>query len=325
MEIARALILAGGTPREQPWTCLGSGSDHLVPVANRPILFHGLDALHSAGIREAAIVVDAEGGGEIRRAVGEARHWDMSIQYAECDGGSGLDSALVAARDFIADGPVLVRPADVLVRDRIETQINAFESANLDALALRLVEGDGAASAGYVFSSRAVSLLMRWPASSDPMRRVSRDGGIVGVHDVDGCRPCHGGQEALLAANRRMLESLVHSVSEDSLVETRIEGPVVIDPSATLERCLVRGPAIIGPRARLRDAYVGPNTSIGADVLIEGSEIEHSIVLEDAALQFVGQRIEASVLGRGSRVTRSFQLPSAIRLALGEASEVTLS
>jgi glucose-1-phosphate thymidylyltransferase len=97
-----------------------------------------------------------------------------------------------------------------------------------------------------------------------------------------------------------------------------------VHPTAQLENTLVRGPAIIGPGARLSHAYVGPYTAIGANVTIEGSQVEHSIVLDGAQLMHVGARIETSVIGRGARVARSFGVPTAMRLAIGNGSEVTL-
>ena len=96
-------------------------------------------------------------------------------------------------------------------------------------------------------------------------------------------------------------------------------------PTARLDHTLVRGPAIIGPRARLSHAYVGPYSSIGADVTIEGSQVEHSILLDGAQLLHVGTRLETSVIGRGARVTRSYTLPSAMRLSIGDGAEITLS
>ena len=81
---------------------------------------------------------------------------------------------------------------------------------------------------------------------------------------------------------------------------------------------------IIGPGARVTDAYIGPYTSIGAGVVVEGAEIEHSIVLPDAQLRFVGSRLESSVIGRGARIVRGFALPAAMRVSLGDGAEVIL-
>ena len=95
---------------------------------------------------------------------------------------------------------------------------------------------------------------------------------------------------------------------------------------ARLEHTLVRGPAIIGPGARLSHAYVGPYTSIGANVTIDGSQIEHSIVLDGAELLHVGTRLETSVIGRGARdQPRASGCRRAMRLSVGDGAEVTVT
>jgi glucose-1-phosphate thymidylyltransferase len=100
---------------------------------------------------------------------------------------------------------------------------------------------------------------------------------------------------------------------------------VIVHPTATLRNTLVRGPAIIGPRSHLVDSYVGPYTSIGAGVSIEGTEIEHSIVMDDARLLFVGSRLETSIIGRGASIARRFDMPSAVRMTIGDGAQVALS
>jgi glucose-1-phosphate thymidylyltransferase len=131
--------------------------------------------------------------------------------------------------------------------------------------------------------------------------------------------------EALLEGNRFALEGLKGSPVEAQLMDTRIQGAVSIHPTARLESSIVRGPAVIGAGARLRDAYVGPYTSIGDEVVIEGAEIEHSIILPGASISHLGGRLEASVVGPKARVFRDFRLPKALRLNVGEGAEVSLA
>jgi glucose-1-phosphate thymidylyltransferase len=326
VEIARALIITAPATAERPCSGLATGPRQLLPVANKPILFHNLEALRRAGVLEAVIAVDDDASPEIRSAVGDGAQWGLTVDYMRCPGGTALGGALEATRDFVADEPVLVQSSDTLMLERMHTHIAAFAGERLDALALRLAGGGAAASAGYLLSHRAVSLLREAPANGlDPLIRVRRNGGHVRVQDVEGCRPCHGGAESLLESNRRVLESLRGSAGELRMVSSRIQGPVEVHPTARLERTLVRGPAVIGAGVRLTDAYVGPYTSIANGVTIQGTEIEYSIVLEDAELSFVGTRIESSVIGRGARITRAFELPSALRLTVGDGAQVSVA
>jgi glucose-1-phosphate thymidylyltransferase len=327
MEIAKALVLAGRSDDDRPWPSVRSMPKPLVPVANRPILFHNLEALRRAGVLEATIAVESDTAAAIRRAVGDGSDWGLSVRYAECPWGIGVDGALAVTRDFVGDEPVLVQRASALLRERIHPHIAAFAGEGLDALALRLTgspQGE-AVDGGWLLSERAVSILMqRTEGGDDPLSCVRARGGHVRVQDVDGCLPS-GGQETLLEANRRMLEEIVTDVDPACLERSQIQGPVVVHPTARLEGSLVRGPAIIGPRTRLTDAYVGPYTSIGADVVVEGAQIEHSMVFSGAELRYVGTRLESSVIGQRARVVRSFGMHNALQLSIGDGAEVALS
>ena len=147
------------------------------------------------------------------------------------------------------------------------------------------------------------------------------------MQHVDGCLLSAGHVETLLEGNRRALENLESAVDPASFRACTVQGAVGVHPSARLENTLLRGPVIVGPRARLKDAYVACLTlSVGADVTIEGTQIEHSIVLGHALLRFESERrLEYSVIGRGARVVRGFELPGAIRLSVGDGAEIVLS
>jgi glucose-1-phosphate thymidylyltransferase len=331
VEIAKAVILAGRMGDDRPWPSVKYEPKQLVPVANRPILFHNLEALRRSNLLEATIAAEPDSVRSIQAAVGDGANWGLRIHYAPWQSRTGVSGSLAVARDFIGDEPVLVEPADALLREQIQPYIASFASQGLDAMALRLratTNGRHAhgAAGGYLLSPRAVSILLHetWDAD-DPLSRVRDHGGQVRVEHVDGCLPCHGGQEELLVGNRRMLETLRGDVDPAQFPTCDFQGPVSVDPTAELEHTLIRGPVAIGPRTRLSHAYVGPYTSIGADVTIEGSQIEYSIVLDQAELRHVGTRLETSVIGRAARVSRSFALPSAMRLSVGDGAEVMLT
>jgi glucose-1-phosphate thymidylyltransferase len=331
MQIAKALVLAGSGPQDRPWPSVRSMPKALVPVANRPILFHNLEALRRAGLLDATIAVDPETASAIRGAVGDGSDWDLTIRYLDCATDMGLGAALATARDFISDEPVLVQHAGALMRERIQPHIAAFADERLDALTLRLRPYPRAGNeaqavdGGWMLSERAVTLLAGGEGTAaDPIAYVREQGGQARVQDVDGCLSCHGGQDMLLEANRRMLEDIVPDFDPASVEGSELQGPVIVHPTARVEGSLVRGPAIIGPRAVVRDAYIGPYTAIGADVVVEGTEIEHSIVFPSAELRFVGTRLETSIIGKGARVVRSFGVPNALRLSIGDGAEVAL-
>ena len=330
MEIAKALILAGSGAYGASWTMM-AGTRHLFPVGNRPILFHNLEALRAAGVLEAAILADADVAASLRVAVGDGCRWGMNIVYADWHWSAGLPGALAAMQGFVTDEPVLVEQADALLHEQIHGHITKFARERLDALALRLTQPSPGLptelTPGYLLSSRAVSILREDGVDvTEPIAGIRARGGRVEVAHVRGCLPCHGDVDALLDSNRCVLEGLVSDYSADSLdgSATSVQGNVHIHPTAQIRRSVLRGPLVIGPGVHVSDAYIGPYTSIGANVVIEAAEIEHSIVLSNAELRFIGTRLESSVIGRGARVVRGFEVPAAIRMALGDGAEVFL-
>lgn len=328
MEIARAVILATPAADEQPWSSVGAGPKPLARVATRPVIFHTLDALRAAGVLEAALVTDAASAPRFRAAVGDGADWGMTMTYAEANSGTDVCGAVGAAERFIGGEPVLVHHADALLEDRLRGDIVAFGRERLDALTLtvpQMPDRPSGMAACWLFSADAVSSLLEGPSLADPLFGLRRDGARVRTLAVAGCLACHGGESSLLRANRHLLQRLRSDYSGAELEECEIQGPVVIHPTAALRRCLVRGPAIIGAGARLVDAYVGPYTSVGANTRLVGTEIEHSIVLEEAELLNVGSRLETSIIGRGASIVRRFETPRAVRLSIGDGAEIALS
>ncbi|MBW3607644.1 MAG: hypothetical protein KY463_04705 [Actinobacteria bacterium] len=329
MEIARALVVATTSANEHRWSSVGAGPKPLVPVATKPILFHTLDALRGAGVLETALLVEERSTRAFCDAVEDGSRWDMTITCIPCDPGSDVIAALGAAHDFVDGEPVLVQRADAMLRAGLREHVVGFARDDVDALALMLVrppapKPPGSMPGGYLLSPGAVSIMLDTPAGRDPLARLRGHGSHVRVLDVEGCLACHGSESSLLEANRHALTGISTDVDGVALDGCEIQGAVVIDPSATVRNTLVRGPAVIGPRSKLIDSYVGPYTSIGAGVRVEGTEIEHSIVMDDAQLLFVGTRLETSIIGRGASVVRRFDMPSAVRMSIGDGAQVAL-
>lgn len=330
MEIAQAVIVASPSTEDRPWSNLGSGPKPLVPVATRPILFHTLDALSSAGVLQAALLTESSTADAFKAAVGNGERWGMSIRYEECEQDTDVRGALGVAHEFIDGEPVLVQRADAILRACLREHIVGFAREDLDALALMLLrprtgEPQPRQAGGYLLSPAAISIMLDGPVSRDPLARLRRHGSHVRVLDVEGCLACHGGESSLLEANRHALSGIETQLDGVPLDGCEIQGSVVVHPTATLRNTLVRGPAIIGPRCRIVDSYVGPYTSVGSGVRIEGTEIEHSIVMDDAQLLFVGSRLETSIIGRAASIVRRFDMPSAVRMSIGDGARVALS
>ena len=329
MEIAKAVVLAGACSGSTIWPSVGFTVRQLAPVANRPVLFHHLDAVAGAGVRQAAVVTDMTTGSSIREALGDGSEWGLELIHVEDDG--AFDPfASPALAEFVGAEPVLVHHGDVLLSERLSALKDDFGDRGLDALLLR----PGALDmnepylryAGYLIGPALFpELSYGSPALDDMLKRLTAGGARIGVRDVDACMPCRGGAEQLLEANRRMLEQLRPAHYGERVFGSQIQGPVALHPSADVRNSIIRGPAAIGPGVRIADTYVGPYTSIGANVELEGIEIEHSIVLDGARMRFLASRVEGSLIGPRAQVTRDFDMPRAVRLAIGEGAQVSLA
>jgi glucose-1-phosphate thymidylyltransferase len=356
MDDLKGLILSGGKgTRLRPIT--HTSAKQLVPVANKPVLFYGLEALADAGIREVGIIVAPETGDEIRAAAGDGSRFGLELTYIEQEEPLGLAHALLTAEPYLGDRPFVMYLGDNLLRDGVVELVATFREEQPDALILltpvpdpqnygvaelndgrvtRLVEkptqpGTNLALVGvYMFTpvifeaARAIKPSWRGELEITDAIQVLLDGGRrVDPHIVHGWWKDTGQVQDMLEANRLILDD-VHEQVQGELVESRVEGRVVIEPGARLERTTVRGPAMIGAGSRLSDAYVGPYTAIGSGVEIRSAELEHSIVLSGSVVRDLEFRIEASLIGKNVRIGRGPALPKAYRFVVGDNAEIAI-
>jgi glucose-1-phosphate thymidylyltransferase len=357
MDGLKGLILSGGAgTRLRPIT--HTSAKQLVPVANKPVLFYGIEALVDAGIEEIGIIIARDTGDEIREAAGDGSAFGASITYIPQDQPLGLAHAVLTAEDFLGDSPFVMYLGDNLLRDGITDLVAAFREHKPEALILltrvpdpwhygvaefdgdsivRLVEkpkdppSHMALVGIYMFTSaifdaaRAIEPSWRDELEiTDAIQQLIDRGAKVESHTVGGWWKDTGQLSDMLEANRLVLEDLERRMDGEADEETRVEGRVAIEAGAKLERSVVRGPAIIGAGTRIVDSYVGPYTSIDRDVEIIGSEIENSIVLAGARVRDLETRIEASLLGRNVSLSRGDEMPKTLRMIVGDNSEISI-
>jgi len=350
----KGLILSGGKgTRLRPLTY--TSAKQLVPVANKPVLFYGIEALVEAGIRDIGIVV-GETQAEIRAAVGDGSRWGATITYIEQDAPRGLAHAVLIAEPFIGQQPFVMYLGDNLLNKGIKPFVEQFVThqpaaqilltpvpdpqmfgvAELKAgKVVRLVEkpkqpiSDLALVGVYMFGPAIFESVKRIKPSfrneleiTDAIQDLIDRGLTVTPHLVDGWWKDTGKLEDMLEANRLILDTIVRRIDGTVDAESRVEGKVVIEAGAVIERSVIRGPAIIGANARIIHAYVGPFTAIMNDVEIRDSEIEHSIVLEGSCVNDLGTRVADSLIGKNVKINRIPLKPSAYRFMLGDNSEI---
>lgn len=349
----KGLVLSGGAgTRLRPIT--HTSAKQLVPVANKPILFYGLEALREAGITEVGIIV-GDTQAEIEAAVGDGERFGLAATYIRQEAPLGLAHAVSIAEDYLRDDPFVMYLGDNLLRDGIVPFVERFRESSPDALILlqqvpdpqsygvaevegervvRLVEkpkeprSDLALVGVYLFTAavfdsvRAIRPSWRNELEiTDAIQDMVDRGLRVEHHVVSGWWKDTGRLEDMLEANRLILSTLAGDVRGE-LVDSSLEGPVVVGPGSVLTRCTVRGPVTIGDRCTIADAYIGPYTSIYHGVTIERAEIEHSIVLEESRISGLGARVTDSLIGRDVTIAHSEGKPAAYRFMVGDSSQI---
>jgi glucose-1-phosphate thymidylyltransferase len=366
----KALILAGGAgTRLRPIT--HTRAKQLVPVANKPILFYGLEAIAGAGIKQVGIVV-GDTAAEVMAAVGDGSAWGLSVTYLPQDAPLGLAHAVLIAREFLADDDFVMYLGDNMLKQSLKDFVDRFEDERLRSLAPALGEDavppvaqillkpvpdphrfgvaelttDGSvvrllekppdppsnlALVGvYLFDRRihdAVAAIEPSPRGeleiTDAIQWLVDQGLRVRTEVLDGWWIDTGKLTPLLEANRLILETMERAVDGEVDDESEIDGRVVIAAGARIVRSRIRGPVVVGAGTSISDSFVGPFSAIGERCVIEGSEVEHSVILDDCRVVGAG-RLEDSLLGHHVEVTRTARRPLATRLMLGDHCTIDL-
>ena len=352
----KGLILSGGKgTRLYPltYTC----AKQLVPVANKPVLFRVIEAIKEAGINDIGIVV-GDTAAEIKSAVGDGSRWGVSITYILQDAPRGLAHAVKISQDFIGKERFVMFLGDNVIQGGISSLIEKFKETDHNCqIVLTRVAQPQLYGVAVLENGRVVHLV-------EKPRDPPSDLVLVGIylfdhnvfeavnniapswrneleitdaiqylvdHDYRVYPYVHtgwwidtGAPGDMLDANRLVLDELEPKVEGYVDRDSNLIGKVTIEKGAEVIGSVIRGPAIIGEETRIVNSYVGPFTAIYHHVLVERSEIEHSIVLEHSRIVDISQRIENSLIGRNVELVRSPLLPRAYKMTLGDHSKVGL-
>src|SRR6266699_2056991 len=313
----KALVLAGGSgSRLRPIT--HTSAKQLLPVANKPVLCYGLEAIRDADICDVGMVV-GDTAPAIRAAVGDGRQFGLNVTYIRQDAPLGLAHAVLISRDYLGDDDFVMYLGDNFIIGGIAALVDEFRAARPDAQILLTAVPDprqfGVAELDD--TGEVIGL------AEKPLHPKS-DLALVGVYIFtpavhEAVRRLAPSGRGELEINRMVLESV--TASQQGLVDDASEliGRVAIGSGARVSRSRIVGPAIIGAGTTVDRCYVGPFTSVAENCAIADSEIEYSILLRGAPVRGVG-RIEASLIGHEVQVTPAPRVPKAHRLVLGDHS-----
>ncbi len=353
----KALVLSGGSgTRLLPIT--HTSAKQLLPVANKPVLFYGLEAIRDAGITEVGIVV-GDTARAIQGAVGDGSEFGLEVTYIQQDAPRGLAHAVLIAREFLGDDDFVMYLGDNFIVGGISSLVEEFRVGRPDAQIMltrvsdprqfgvaeldaagevigleekpRRPRGDLALVGVYIFTravhEAAAQLAPSWRGEleiTEAIQWLIDNGRKVRSTTITGYWKDTGNVADMLEVNRMVLES-VDPLQQGSVdAASELIGRVVIEAGAQISGSRIVGPVIIGAGTRVSGSYVGPFTSVARDCIIADSEIEYSIVLRGASIQGV-RRIEASLIGHEVEVTPAPKVPKAHRLVLGDHSKVQIS
>jgi glucose-1-phosphate thymidylyltransferase len=355
----KALILAGGAgTRLRPIT--HTSAKQLVPVANKPILFYGIESMVAAGITEIGVIV-GDTRDEVMRALGTGDQWGAQITYIPQDAPLGLAHCVLIARDFLGDDDFVMYLGDNLLEQDLAAFVAAFEGARagdggpaaqillkqvpdphrfgiatLDSAGnvVHLVEkpadppSDLALVGVYLFDPTihlAVASIEPSPRGeleiTDAIQWLIDNGHVVRCELLTGWWIDTGKLTPLLEANRLLLERIEPQI--DGKVDERsvLDGRVVVSEGAEIVNSTIRGPVAIGAGTRIVDSFIGPFSAIGDDCEVVNSEVEHSVVMAGSRILDIA-RLEDSLIGREATVSRTRVRPRALRLMVGDHCQI---
>jgi glucose-1-phosphate thymidylyltransferase len=327
-------------------------------VANKAVLFYGLESIAEAGITDVGMIV-GETAEEIEEAVGDGSKFGLDVTYIPQERPLGLAHAVLIARDYLGDDDFVMYLGDNFIVGGITGLVEEFRAHRPDAQILLTRVADPRAfgvaeldPSGQVIGLEEkpdqpksdlalVGVYMFTPLIHEAVRAIepSWRGELEITHAIQhlidtradvrstvitGYWKDTGNVGDMLEVNRMVLEGMERRIDGDVDEVSETIGRVVVEEGARIVDSRIVGPAVIGSGTVVSNSYVGPFTSVAENCRITDSELEFSIVLRDSSIQGVG-RIEASLIGRHVEVTPAPSVPSAHRLVLGDHSKVQIT
>ncbi|AFZ49368.1 glucose-1-phosphate thymidylyltransferase [Dactylococcopsis salina] len=356
----KALILSGGKgTRLRPLTY--TGAKQLVPVANKPILWYGIEAIVEAGITDIGIIISPETGEEIKNKTGDGSQFGATITYIVQEKPAGLAHAVKIAQPFLGDSPFVMYLGDNLVEASLTNFLNAFQTQELDSLILLCpVSNPSAFGVAKVDEQGTVLGLVEKPkippsklalvgiyffnhnihralAQIEPSARGELEitdaiqwlidhQKNVGSRQIEGWWLDTGKKDDLLEANRIILDTrleikVLGEVDENS----EIIGRVKIGKGTKIINSTIRGPVIIGENCLLENCFIGPYSSIADEAILKEADLEHSVILRQAKVLQIQQRIVDSLIGERVELKVAPKRPKAMRFLIGDDSQIELT
>lgn len=317
---------------------LGHSSIYETALGNLPLIGHVCEEIAASGVEKAHIVTQPSTRRELGRILGGGATWGLEISYVDTADQTGRGAVLGELHRSLHEQAVLLHPGDCLLRDQLSAMARRYAAGDVDSVLPEQASVDPLRSPADRRASPTALVLgpHTRPLVQDLLSPESEGEDLIAALLASEYRLAVCSQtetwcysettEALLSANRMVLDGIDGDAEHPSLLETnRLHGRLAIGAGAFVSNCDIYGPVSIADRAVVEDSFIGPYTSIATDAVVSGAEIDNSMVLAGAEVRHPGFRIEGSIIGERSRITRSFELPKGLHLRLGADSQITIS
>lgn len=352
----KALIASGGRgTRLRPIT--HTSNKHLIPIANKPILYYSIEAMRDAGITEIGIVHNADSD-EVPNYLGDGNKFGVRLTFIPQNNPAGLANVVQVAESFIGKDPFIFYLGDNMVVGGVKKFMEEFETGRCNCfLTLSRVKNPQQFGVPEIHDGRIVSVeeKPKQPKSpfavagiylydhhifeavnniapsargeyeiSDAHQYLLDHGYTIGYTEITGWWKDTGMPNDLLEANRLILDSINPANAGIIDASSDVAGRVRVEEGAKIVGSIIRGPAIIGRGCDISNSYIGPYTSIGNETRIMNSEVEYSIVMQRSLIQNVNIRIEGSILGNEVEIVEAGRLPRTHKFLIGDQSRVEI-
>lgn len=354
----KALITAGGQgTRLRPLSI--ARNKHLLPIANKPMIFYVLDTIARGGITDVAVMINP-GDKEVKNAVGNGETFGLNVAYIEISAPLGLPQILLNGADFVGNESFLFYLGDNLLQEGIQRFVNEFrERDELDCY-LTLTQVDrperygvveikngqvihfeeksqelqsGYTVAGiYIYNPRIFQSIRQIITKASNEITIStmhqhllNNGFRIAYSKIEGWWKDIGTPKDLLEANQLMLQGISPFIDGQVDVHSTIVGTVIVEHGARVVTSTIRGPSLIGENCVIEKSTIGPYTVLGPNCHVRGSTIENSVIMENAVIE-TQIRILNSLAGKNVYIVGSSTLvqPAGVRFILGDQCRTDL-
>lgn len=359
MKITKAILTGGGrATRLRPITT--TINKHLIPLANKPMIFHAIEKVVEVGITEIFINTNP-GETQLQTIVGDGSRWGITIKYFEQIGGpQGIAHVVNLAKDFVGDDPFMFYLSDNIILGSLKPFFDEFENNNYDCMLAfshvtdperfgvpvfdadnNLVEvlekpknppNNFAVTGIYLYGPKIffeafkkISKSARGEYEiSDIHSSYLKDGKKVGWKEITGWWKDTGKPEDLILANNLLLGEMKEA---DFKIECggkpKTKGKVHIGKGTNIgSKVKIVGPAIVGDNCVLNNCTVGPFVTIGNGSSLKDCKISESIVFSRCRVE-TKIKIKSSIIGDQAVIIKNNDRKTS-RLILGDQTLIEL-